>query len=388
MIEDRLRIGYIPLADAAALIIAVDKGFAAAEGLTIDLVREVSWSNVRDKLNIGLFDAAHLLAPLAIASNIGIGHVKVSLCAPFMLGLNGNAITVSRNLYDALTLVGDGDLSDPKVSANALARVVAERQRRNAEPLTFGMTFPFSTHNYQLRFWMAAGGVDPDEDVRLVVLPPPYMVDSLANGHVDAFCVGAPWNSLAVDRGVGHILHFVSDILVRAAEKVLAVRQNWSEKNPQVVAALIRAASRAAEFIEQPQNRAEVARILAQPERIGVDADVIQRTLDGRLKISLDGTMRESDRYLLVGREGAGRPDPAQAAWLYAQMVRWGQAATSPEAFGIAKAVFRPDLYDAALGRQGSAEASDAIGAFAGPPFDADDIAGHLAAFRIGRRKP
>ena len=218
------------------------------------------------------------------------------------------------------------------------------------------MTFPFSTHNYQLRFWMAAGGVDPDEDVRLVVLPPPYMVDSLANGHVDAFCVGAPWNSVAVDLGVGHILHFVSDILVRAAEKVLAVRQNWSEKNPDVLAALIRAHIRAAEFIEQPENRAEAAHILAQPERIGVDAEVIQRTLDGRLKISPDGTMRESSRYLLVGREGAARPDPVQAAWLYAQMVRWGQTTFSPEALKTAMAVFRPDLYDAALGRAGQAD--------------------------------
>ncbi len=126
----------------------------------------------------------------------------------------------------------DGDPFDPMATALALSRVVAARRKSGAEPLTFGMTFPFSTHNYQLRFWMAAGGVDPDEDVRLVVLPPPYMVDSLASGQVDAFCVGAPWNSIAVDRGVGHILHFVSDILVRAAEKVLAVRQSWSEKNP------------------------------------------------------------------------------------------------------------------------------------------------------------
>jgi two-component system, oxyanion-binding sensor len=234
---------------------------------------------------------------------------------------------------------------------------------------------------------MAAGGVDPDEDVRLVVLPPPYMVDSLASGHVDAFCVGAPWNSVAVDLGVGHILHFVADILVRAVEKVLAVRQDWSEKNPDMVAALVRAAFRAAEFIEQPQNRAEAARLLAQPGRIGVDADVIQRTLDGRLKISPDGTMRESSRYLLVEREGAARPDPVQAAWLYAQMVRWGQASISPEALKTAMGVFRPDLYDAALGHEAKpTEASEAIGAFAGPAFDANDIAGHLAAFEIGRR--
>ena len=159
-------------------------------------------------------------------------------------------------------------------------------------------------------------------------------------------------------------------------------------KNAGVVASLVRAHMRAAEFIEQPQNRAEAARILSAPERIGVDAGVIQRTLDGRLKISPDGTMRESGRYLLVGREGAARPDPVQAAWLYAQMVRWGQTTASPDALKVAMEVFRPDLYDAALGREGKpADASGAIGAFAGPAFDANDIAGHLAAFKIGRLK-
>jgi two-component system, oxyanion-binding sensor len=383
-------IGFIPLVDAAALIVAVDKGFTVAEGLDVTLVREVSWSNVRDKLNIGLFDAAHLLAPVAIASSLGLGHVKVPIVAPFSLGLNGNAITVSPALHAAIRAEIDGDLFDPMATALALSRVVAKRRKSGADPLTFGMTFPFSTHNYQLRFWMAAGGVDPDEDVRLVVLPPPYMVDSLASGHVDAFCVGAPWNSIAVDLGVGHILHFVSDILVRAAEKVLAFRQNWSEKNPNIVAALIRAASRAAEFIGQEQNRAEAAQILAQPERIGVDAEIIRRTLDGRLKISPDGTMRESSRYLLVGREGAARPDPVQAAWLYAQMVRWGQASNSPEALKTAQEVFRPDLYDAALGPNGGALSGTlgSVGAFAGPAFDPADVAGYLASFKVFRRVP
>jgi two-component system, oxyanion-binding sensor len=389
MTGQSLHVGFIPLVDAAALIVAVDKGFAAAEGLDVTLVREVSWSNVRDKLNIGLFDAAHLLAPVAIASSLGLGHIKVPIVAPFNLGLNGNAITVSPALHVALMAEIDGDPFDPMATALALGRVVASRRKRGAEPLTFGMTFPFSTHNYQLRFWMAAGGVDPDEDVRLVVLPPPYMVDSLANGHVDAFCVGAPWNSVAVDLGVGHILHFVSDILVRAAEKVLAMRRDWSEKNPQILAALTRASHRGAQFIEDPNNRAEAASILARPERIGVTAEVIQRTLDGHLKISPNGTMRQSSRYLLVGREGAGRPDPGQAAWLYAQMVRWGQASISPEALKIAKAVFRPDLYDAALGIEPAAatDLSEAVGAFTGPAFDADDIAGHLASFKIARQK-
>lgn len=387
MTDKPLRIGFIPLVDASALIVAVDKGFAAAEGLDITLVREVSWSNVRDKLNIGLFDAAHLLAPVAIASSLGLAQVKVPIIAPFNLGVNGNAITVSPALYAAIIDEADGDPVNPMVTAKALARVVAARRKRGAEPLTFGMTFPFSTHNYQLRFWMAAGGVDPDEDVRLVVLPPPYMVDSLANGHVDAFCVGAPWNSVAVDFGVGHILHYVSDILERAAEKVLAVRERWAQENPLILAKLTRAHGRAADFIETPENRGEVARILARPDRIGVDAEVIQRTLDGRLKVSPDGTFRESGRYLLVGREGAARPDPVQASWLYAQMIRWGQAAYSPAALETAKKVFRPDLYDAALGApaQPVHNVSDGVGAFDGAPFDANDIEGHLASFAIKR---
>jgi two-component system, oxyanion-binding sensor len=382
-----LHIGFIPLVDAAALIVAVDKGFTAAEGLDVTLVREVSWSNVRDKLNIGHLDAAHLLAPVAIASSLGLGHVKVKIAAPFNLGINGNAITVSKTLHAAIMDEIDGDPFDPMATAQALARIVAKRAKSGAEPLTFAMTFPFSTHNYQLRFWMAAGGVDPDEDVRLVVLPPPYMVDSLASGHVDAFCVGAPWNSIAVDRGVGHILHYASDILAHAAEKVLAVRQSWAEKNPEILASLIRATARAAEYAEQPQNRAEVARILAQPERLGVEADIIRRTLDGRLKISPDGTMRESGRYLLVGRDQAARPDPVQAAWLYAQMARWGQTVMSAEGLKAAMAVFRADLYDAALKQRDTGTlATASLGAFTGPEFDPADVDAYLASFPIGRR--
>jgi ABC-type nitrate/sulfonate/bicarbonate transport system substrate-binding protein len=384
----KLRAGFIPLADAAAMIVAVDKGFAAAEGLDIELVREVSWSNVRDKLNIGLFDAAHLLAPVAIASSLGIGHVKVPILAPFNLGLNGNAITVSPALYAALADVVAGDIADPIVSARALARVVVARRKQGAEPLTFGMTFPFSTHNYQLRFWMAAGGVDPDEDIRLVVLPPPYMVDSLANRQVDAFCVGAPWNSVAVDLGVGRILHFVSEILPRAAEKVLAVRSRWAQENPDVLCRLLRAHARAAAFVENEANRNEVTAMLAAPNRIDVAADVIRRTLDGRLKVAADGTVRTSERYLMIGRKGAARPDPVQAAWLYAQMVRWGQASLSDELLAAAKAVFRPDLYDAALPGEAASfagEPADGIGAFVGPAFDGNDVSSYLAASPLRR---
>jgi two-component system, oxyanion-binding sensor len=398
--DTRLRIGFIPLADAAALIVAADRGFAAAEGLEIELVREVSWSNVRDKLNIGLFDAAHLIAPIAVASNLGIGHVKVPLIAPFGLGINGNAITVTPALHAEMAAAAEGSMRDPMVSARALKRVVGARRTKGKAPLTFGMTFPFSTHNYHIRFWMAAGGVDPDEDVQLVVLPPPYMVDSLANGHVDGFCVGAPWNSVAVDLGVGVILHFVSEILSRAMEKLLAVRARWAEENPDVLLRLVRAHRKAAAFIEDVANREEVAAILGAPSRIDVGgilavpnradvaSEVIGRTLSGRLKVAPDGTVRTDERYLLVGHEAAARPDPVQAAWLYAQMVRWGQAPLSPASLAAAKGVVRPDIYDAAMPGEVDelpSAPADGIGAFTGPAFDPEDIAGHVASWAIKR---
>ena len=390
MSKAKLRIGYIPLVDAATLVVAVDNGFAAAEGLAVELVREVSWSNVRDKLNIGLFDAAHLLSPVAIASSLGIGHVRVPLIAPFNLGLNGNAITVSPRLFAALSNLADGDIADPVVSARALFREVAERKVSGREPLTFGMTFPFSNHNYQLRFWMAAGGIDPDEDVRLVVLPPPYMVESLASGHVDGFCVGAPWNSVAVDSGVGRILHFGCEIMSRASEKVLAVRERWAADNPDLLCAFIRALARASHHIDDAANHAAVAAVLAR--RLDFSADLVSRTLSGNLKIAPDGTTRMSDRYILIDRNGASRPDPVQAAWLYAQMVRWGQTPMSNELCATAQAVFRPDLYDAELGgvhRRGEGEPADGVGGFIGPMFDASDIAGHIAAWNIKRaRRP
>jgi ABC-type nitrate/sulfonate/bicarbonate transport system substrate-binding protein len=384
-----LRIGFIPLADAAALIVAADMGFAAAEGLEIELVREVSWSNVRDKLNIGLFDAAHLLAPMAIASSLGLGCVRVPIAAPFTLAMNGNAVTVSPALFAELAAAAEGDLSNPLTSAQALASVASNRRRRGQDPLTFGMTFPFSSHNYLLRYWMAAGGLDPDEDVRLVVLPPPYMVDSLAKAQVDGFCVGAPWNSIAVIDGVGRILHLSCEIFARAAEKVLALRESFAEDDPTAVTALTRAHRRAADFINDVGNHDEIASLLAQPNRIGVAAHVIRRTLNGRLLIAPDGATREDENYLIVAKDGAGRPDPTQAAWLYAQMRRWGQARPSSELLAAAKRTFRADLFDASLGSPPPSpiSQSDPIGAFAGPVFNADNITAYLSAFPIGGKE-
>lgn len=380
MSPNTLRIGFIPLVDAAGLVVAADHGFAADRGLSIELVREVSWSNVRDKLNIGLFDAAHLLSPMAIASSLGIGHVRVPIISPFNLALNGNAITLSPRLFAALADVADGDIAHPLVSARALAKIIAQRKARGDELLNFGMTFPFSNHNYQLRFWMAAGGIDPDEDVRLVVLPPPYMVDSLANGQVDGFCVGAPWNSVAVEAGHGRILHFACAIMARTSEKVLAVREPWAKANPETLAALLQALTAAGEFISDAANHRTVAATLSR--RFSVDADVIARTLIGELRLSTGGAVATDRRYLLLSGPDANRPDPIQAAWLFSQMARWHQAPLSDDMRAAAQAVFRSDIYDAAIGAApGVPEPIDGVGAFVGPLFDPDDVPGYVASW-------
>jgi NitT/TauT family transport system ATP-binding protein len=212
------------------------------------------------------------------------------------------------------------------------------------------------------------------------------MVESLTNGHVDGFCVGAPWNSVAVDAGIGRILHFGCEIQARVTEKVFAARESWANEHPDTFAALIRALVAAATFAEAPENLTAVSAAIAS--RLGVTAELVARALTGNLKVAHDGTVRANDQYLMIGRNGAARPDPVQAAWIYAQIVRWGQAPLSEESLALAQAVFRPDLYDAAVGvspQLASVDAADGIGGFIGPAFNATDIAGHIAFWRNKR---
>jgi len=227
-----LRIGYVPLSDAAVLIAAVERGFAEAEGLHIELVREVSWANIRDKLILGHFDAAHMLAPFALATSLGFGHLRVPLIVPFALNLNGNAVTLANGLLSKMAALFGRMPVGPSETAKALAKVMAARRVAGSEPLVFGMVFPFSTHNYLLRHWLRLGGIDPECDVQLVVVPPPYMADSLRNNLLHGFCVGSPWNSLAVEANVGGIAVLGVEIARRAPEKVLAVPRAYQPGPP------------------------------------------------------------------------------------------------------------------------------------------------------------
>jgi NitT/TauT family transport system ATP-binding protein len=342
-------VGFIPLLDCAPLVAAVEKGFAADEGLDLSLVRETSWANIRDRVVVGHFDAAHMLGPMAIASTLGIGHLQVPIVAPISLGLGGNAITVSTELWEQMSAAGAEVGADPARQGAALREIVARRERAKAAQLTFAMVYPFSCHNYELRYWLAASGIDPDRDVRLVVLPPPLLVDALRENQVDGFCVGEPWNSLAVDVGVGHIVTTTTAIWRASPEKVLGCRLDWAERHPQRVGALVRSLYRAAEWCEHPRNHEELAHLLAEPRYVGAPVDALMRGLANSLVFTPGGASRRVENFYVLSRNAATFPWRSHALWFYSQMVRWRQITSAPEHIALVKSTYRPDLYRAAL---------------------------------------
>ncbi len=369
----RLAMGFIPLTDAAVLIAAAERGFAMAEGIEIALHKEVSWANIRDKVNVGLLDGAHMLGPLAIASSLGLGHVRVPLVVPLALNLNGSAITLAKSLYAAMGETG-ADLSTALGAARALGRVVAARKAAGEEPLTFAAVYTFSTHHYLIRHFLAAGGIDPDRDVRLVVIPPPFMAESLRNGLIHGFSVGSPWNSVAVDADVGRIAVLGAEIFGWVPEKVLGVHARFANAEPEVLHRLVRALHAAAAWCEDPANHADLARLLSEPRHLALPAELIRRTLDGRLHTAPGGALRVHPDYLVLHRDGANRPDPDHALWMYSQIVAAHQGDWAPDAAREAISVYRPDIFDAAVGPTPPTppHAPDCVATQFGAVFDKD----------------
>jgi ABC-type nitrate/sulfonate/bicarbonate transport system substrate-binding protein len=318
-----LRLGFLPLTDAAALIVAHERGFFAREGLPVELSREASWATVRDKVVVGALDGAHMLAPLALASTMGVGSDPVPLIAPLALNLDGAAITVSTRLGAALEDGGAG-----------LARLVARRREEGASLLTFAVVYPYSIHNYLLRDWLAGGGLDPDRDVRLTVAPPSRMAELLAAGVIEGFCAGEPWNAVAVASGAGGIVARASQVWGRTPDKVFGVTRSWAEAHGGELSGLVRALRAAASWIEAPEHREALLDVLARPQYLDTPAGLIAAGLDD----------------IVFHRDGASAPRPADAMWLLGEMARWGHVPPGLDAAATAAAVYRPDLYEAAGG--------------------------------------
>ncbi|WP_269931734.1 CmpA/NrtA family ABC transporter substrate-binding protein [Aminobacter sp. HY435] len=348
MTETRFEIsaGFLPLLDSSLLVVAREKGFAGDEGVALHLARETSWANVRDRIAVGHFQVAHMLAPMPIACNLGLTPLAATTVVPMALGLGGNAVTVSNRLWAELTTHGAaGDLA-PRATGEALKAVVA--QRAGKPPLRFAVVHPHSGHNYELRYWLAACGIDPDRDIEIVILPPPLMADALGSGALDGFCAGEPWNTAAVLLGHGRIATVKAKIWRSSPEKVLGADARWAEANPEALAALLRALYRSAQWCAEPVNHPELAAILSAPGYVDRPAEWMLPALSGILRAGPETTVGVED-FFVPQAKAATFPWKSHALWFYSQMVRWSQVAHSAENAAVVRETYRPDLYRAAL---------------------------------------
>ena len=364
--KPNLKLGFIKLTDMAPLAIAKEKNFFLEEGLNVELEAQANWKVLLDGVIDGQLDGAHMLAGQPLAAWIGYG-TPAPLIAPLSLDLNGNAITVSNRVWDSirpnLPENEDGNPVHP-ISASYLRPVIEEFQA-NGEVLNMGMVFPVSTHNYELRYWLAAGGINPgfytadgdatgtvDAEIPLSVTPPPQMPATMDAGTIEGYCVGEPWNQAAVAQGIGVPIATDEHIWKLNPEKVFGLREDFAAENPQTTTALLRAIIKAQQWLDENDNanREEAVEILSQPNYVGADYDVIAASMTGVFTFEA-GDTREAPDFNIFFREYAGYPFYSDAIWYLTQMRRWGQIATDQTDDWYketAASVYRPDLYLAA----------------------------------------
>lgn len=340
----RLRLGFVPLTDCAPLVIARERGFFRDEGLDVVLSREASWANVRDKLAVGALEGAQLLAPMSLSTRLGIDGVDVALCVPLCLDTNGNAITVSNSLAARIAEQMPAHPTDATATAQSLRQVIESERRQGRPPLVFAVVFPFSSHNYMLRDWLASAGIDPDRDVRILVAPPPAMATMLERGSIDGYCVGEPWNTHARERGAGRIVVTSCDVWPGGPEKVLALREEWMERNPATTRAVMRALLRAGRWLDDATHRAEAVHVIAGLSFVDAPVDVVARSMGGSSE-DLRGHPRALPDLHVFHAYAATFPWRSHAAWFLAQMLRWGQLEKADALCSVIERVYRPDLY-------------------------------------------
>ena len=366
--KPNIKLGFIKLTDMAPLAIAQEKGFFLEEGLNVMLEPQANWKVLLDGVIDGQLDGAHMLAGQPLAATIGYG-TKADLIAPLSLDLNGNAITLSNRVWDMiesdLPKQADGRPKHP-ISASHL-RPVVESFEAQGRPFNMGMVFPVSTHNYELRYWLAAGGLNPgfytdgnvtgqvNADVNLSVTPPPQMPATLEAGTIEGYCVGEPWNQQAVAMGIGVPVITDHQIWNDNPEKVLGFREDFATEYPATMAAVLRAVIKAQQWLDADggANRQEAVEILSRPNYVGADADVLAASMTGQFTFE-QGDTRPAEGFNIFFDKHAGYPFYSDAIWYLTQMRRWGQIAEDKSDdwyFETARSVYRPDLYLAAANK-------------------------------------
>lgn len=357
-----LKFGFIKLTDMVPLAIAYEKGFFEDEGLYVTLEAQSNWKVDMDRVISGELDGAHMLAGQPLGAAVGFG-TKAELITAFSMDLNGNGITVSNDVWAEMKknvpVGSDGKPVHP-IKADALKPVV-DSYKAEGKKFNMAMVFPLSTHNYELRYWLAAGGINPgyytttdisgqiNADVLISVTPPPQMPATLESGTIYGYCVGEPWNQQAVAKGIGVPVITDIEIWKNNPEKVFAVRKDWAEKNPNTMIAITKALIRAGQWLDEDngKNRAEAVKIISQPQYVGADYDVIANSMTGTFEYE-KGDKRPLPDFNVFFRYYATYPFYSDAVWYLTQMRRWGQITEArPDSWydEIARQVYRPDIY-------------------------------------------
>ncbi|MBB4859988.1 nitrate/nitrite transport system substrate-binding protein [Novosphingobium chloroacetimidivorans] len=406
--KPNLKLGFIKLTDIAPLVIAKEKGFFAQVGLNVTLEPQANWKVLLDGVVAGDLDSAHMLAGQVLASGAGIG-AKTRLITPFSLDINGKAVTVSNQVYQMIA--GSVPKGQP-VSASVLKPVV-ESFKAQGKPFKLAMVFPVSTHNYILRYWLAAGGLNPGfylpgdtagttgAQVQLSVTPPPQMPATMEAGTISGYSVGEPWNQAAVAKKIGVPLIVDPDIAGTTGDKVFGMTQAFADKNPKTVQAMLRALIKASMWLDADggRNRPEAVKLLANSKYVGADEKVLLASMTGKFTFA-PGDTRATPEFNQFFANQASYPMYSDGIWYLTQMRRWGQIAQAkPDQWYLdtVKATYRPDLYDQAaksLVDAGKARAeqfpktdgfrNQTHKAIDGVPFDAHHPAAYAAGFAIG----
>ena len=364
--KDELKFGFIKLTDCAPIVIAKEKGFFDDEGLVVEVVAQSNWKTLLDNVISGDLDGAHMLSGQPIAATLGIG-TKAHIITAFTMDLNGNGITVSNDIWRQMQ-DNEPSLDTPQpehpITADAL-KPIAERYISEGKKLQMGMVFPVSTHNYEIRYWLAAAGIHPgmyssadvggrtDAMVELSVTPPPMMPATLEAGNIQGYCVGEPWNQAAVAKGIGVPVTTNYDIWKNNPEKVFGVTKEWADENPQTMLAVTKALIRAGKWLDETDddgnlvNREEACRLLSRSDYVGADYEVIKNSMTGSF-IFQRSDVRELPDFNVFFKYHCTYPWYSDGVWFLTQMRRWGQipeAKTADWYASTVKEIYKPDIY-------------------------------------------
>ena len=375
----KLRCGIIALTDCSPLVIAAEKGFFKKFGVEVTIAKGANWAAIRDSLSSGDNQMTHMLIGMPIASTMGLlGSPKKPMVIPWLLNRNGQAICLKQAWNGKVK-------DDPKVLSPFV-----KQAKSLGEPLTFAMTFPPGTHAMWMRYYLAAGGINPDKDVSLITVPPPQMVANMKIGKMDGYCVGDPWHARAIADKVGFTSILTEDIWPNHPEKVCAFTAEFAEKNPKTVKACLKALHEASVWLDDLNNRPEQCTIVSKPNYINCDKDIILGRLQGKVDYG-DGRTKQNPNYMIFSERNCNYPQAAYAKWWLTQFRRWGMVTGKPDYDGVAKQVMRSDIYLEAMKEIGvtdRAEDNSPWTMFDGVKFDpTGDLEAYAKGFAVNNAK-